>query len=587
MKNLPEWELKVLFKSINDKNIAKSLKKSEKEVASFCRKYKGKIKQRIKNSKSLYVALDEYSRIFQDLVKPIHYARLKFSESQSDGKVAKFFQKMQVEYQRISSELLFFEIEILEVNNKSLKAFSKTKNYTEYAYFIEKLIKNKKHKLSLRDEKLISDYSLTGRKALVRLYDEEKAYKTYEVKLGKKIKTLSLTESLHLLHSKDRKQRASAHKGISTGLKQEARRSAFIFNNLIQNKFTSDKYRDYKEPEISRHNENDTNKETVNIMCDVIVSNYKLVHKFYKKKQKLLKLKTVYDYDRYAPISKSTKKYSVAQAKSLVLDAFYSFSEKKGKIAEIFFDKNWIDFKKRPGKRGGAYCAFVTPDTNPFVFMNYEGSLRDVSTLAHELGHAVHAYLMGELKYINFDVPLTLAETASVFSEMLLFDYMKDKLKSESEKQALYVAKIDDSFATVYRQVSMFLFERDFYSAVKNTGEQSAEQINAIWRKRQTEMYGKSVTLTSEYDLWWSYIPHFIHTPFYVYAYAFGELLTLSLYNNYKENGDAFVDKYLNFLSLGGTKKPEQLLRPLGVNLKSKEFWQGGINSLKEIVDLI
>lgn len=587
MKDLPAWDLNILFKSINDKNITKTLNRSEKDVASFCKKYKGKIKQRVKSSSTLYKALNEYDRIFQDLVKPIHYAQLKFSESQSDPKSAKFFQNMQVEFQRISSELLFFEIELLELNSKKLKEYSKNEQGSEYAYFIEKLIKNKKHKLSLRDEKLISDLNLSGRKAFVRLYDEEKAYKTYDIKVGKKTKTFSLNESLHMLHSKERNKRANAHKGISKGLKEEARRSAFIFNNLIQNKYTSDKYRNYEQPENSRHIENDTNIETVNIMCDVIVNNYKLVHKFYKKKQKLLKIKKLYDYDRYAPISKSTKKYSVTEAKNLVLESFYSFSSKKGIIAEMFFDKNWIDFKKRPGKRGGAYCAFVTPDTHPFVFMNYEGSLRDVSTLAHELGHAVHAYLMGGLKYINFDVPLTLAETASVFSEMLLFDSMKDKLKSESEKKALYVSKIDDSFATVYRQISMFLFERDFYSAVKNGGEQSVEQINEIWRKRQTEMYGKSVTLTDEYDLWWSYIPHFIHTPFYVYAYAFGELLTLSLYNNYKENGEAFVDKYLNFLSLGGTKKPEQLLKPLGVNLKSKEFWEGGINSLKKIVDLI
>lgn len=584
MKDLTAWDLSDLYKNINDPKIKESIKNSEIRIDKFAKNYKGKLINKLKTSNSLLKALEEYNEIYQEVSKPILYAQLVFSESASDSARAKFYQEMMIAYQNNAKKLFFFEIELLEIEARKLSKFANSKELKDYSYFLKKLIKSKKHKLTEREEQLISDYSLSGKNAFVRLFDEEWAYKKFNVKEGKKQKVLSENEALHLLHSDSRNTRKEAAKGITNGLKDESRRMAFISNTLIQNKQTTDTYRNYKDAETSRHIANDTDKETVDIMCDVIVDNYKLVHKYYKKKTKLLNLKKMYDYDRYAPLKLSSKKYSVKEAKTLVLDTFYSFSEKKGEIAEMFFDKNWIDFKKRPGKRGGAYCSFITPDLHPYVFMNYEGSLRDVSTLAHELGHAIHAYLMGGLNYLNFDVPLTLAETASVFSEMLLFDHMSKSLKTKEERQALYVSKIDNSFATVFRQISMFLFERDFHKAKRETGEQSVEQINGIWRKRQVELYGKSIELTADYDYWWSYIPHFIHTPFYVYAYAFGELLTLSLYANYKKNGESFVPKYLHFLSQGGTNSPEKLLKPLDIDLKSKAFWQGGVNALDAII---
>ncbi len=291
----------------------------------------------------------------------------------------------------------------------------------------------------------------------------------------------------------------------------------------------------------------------------------------------------MYVYDRYAPISESHKKISFAEAKKIVLDAYSRFSKEFGATARLFFDKNWIHAKPQPGKRGGAYCEYNTPDTHPVVFVNYQETLNDVGTLAHELGHGVNGYMMRGQTVLNFDTPLTLAETASVFGEMLVFDSLKEQIRDPQEKFALYIDKIQETFATVFRQTSMYLFELDLHGTQKRKGELTTEEINQFWVNRQKEMYGNSIDVSGS-DQWWSYIPHFLHTPFYVYAYSFGELLVLSLYAQYKKDPVSFVPKYLEMMQTGISKSPQEILKPFGINLSDPKFWQGGINIIKDLV---
>jgi oligoendopeptidase F len=272
------------------------------------------------------------------------------------------------------------------------------------------------------------------------------------------------------------------------------------------------------------------------------------------------------------------------QAKTIILDAFTRFSPRFAKLAQAFFDNGWIDAPQTPGKRGGAFCMFVTPDLHPYVFVNYSGNVKQVLTLAHELGHGVHASLARKQNLLHFDMPLTLAETASVFAEMITFDAMKATLTDPQERLTLLMQKIEEVFATVFRQTTMYRFEQDLHATSRTQGELTSEQISSLWRKHQTNMFGTSVTLTKDYDVWWSYISHFIHTPFYVYAYAFGELLTLSLFAEYKKRGATMVEDYLTFLEAGGSKGPDELLKPFGINLRDKAFWQGGIKLIEELV---
>lgn len=580
--SLPTWNLNFLFKSEADPAIGEILAVCESKAKSFEKKYRGKIRKF--NAKALKRALHEYELLLCNLSKPIQYASLLHSESAEDPKRGAFLQSMRARYTAVQNRLLFFELELLDFDLKTLSNFSNNKELSGYRHYLQVLSKQKPHKLSEKEERLLADKDRTGGGAMMRLFDEEFAHKMFKVKLGKSVKVLNESDTLAMLYSPVREVRKSAADSLTEGLKEDARRITFIFNTLLEDKLIDDGYRKYPMAETARHLSNETTNEAVEAMCSEIVNSYPLVKRFYNMKRKFLGVKELYDYDRYAPIAKTSKKISFSEAKEAVIESFSSFSKGYGAIAKEFFDKKWIDAAARPGKRGGAFCSFVTPDLHPVVFMNYTGNLRDVFTLAHELGHGIHAYLMRKQTYLNFDTPLTVAETASVFAEMVLFDYLKGKIRSEEELLSMYVSKIENVFATVYRQVSLYRFEQDFHSARRTSGELSTADVNKLWRKRQLEMFQGSVTLTPGYDYWWSYIPHFVHSPFYVYAYAYGELLTLSLYGRYNAEGKPFVGKYLNLLESGGSKTPDELLSPFKIKLSSREFWRGGVEIIHDLV---
>jgi oligoendopeptidase F len=580
---LPSWNLSDLFSNIKDPKINQVLNETLKSAEKFEKKYRPQINNSL-TSTQLLKLLREYENIMYGAIKVYLYAELIFEADTKQAAHGALLQKAKTQYVAVSQKFIFIELELLKLRETKLNSFVKDPKLANYKHYLSRILEFKPHRLSEQEEKIFSDKGLTGRGALTRLFAEELSQKQFQIKLKGKVKTLNESQVLVMLYDTDRDVRRAAAQSLTDGLKEESRRLTFITNTLLQDKQINDKYFKYNTPEESRHLDNEISQAAVDTMVGQIAKNYKTVQDFYRFKKKVIKLPTLYDYDRYAPVSKHTKSFSYKEAQEIVLTSFTKFSPLYGKLGKDFFDNNWIDVPMREGKRGGAFCSYGLPNAHPYVLMNYSGNIREVLTLAHELGHGIHASLFKKQTLVNFDTPLTMAETASVFAEMLVFDDLKEKLKGP-EKFALYMDKVESIFATVFRQNSMFLFERDLHKARAQLGELTTEQINEIWIKRQKEMFADSVTLTPNYSLWWSYIPHFVNTPFYVYAYAFGELLTLSLYAKYKAEGQVFVDKYLAFLAAGGSQSPEELLKPLGVDLEDPKFWQGGLKTISDLVE--
>lgn len=581
---LPSWDLSDLFSHINDPKIEQNLKRSLKRAEAFAKANKGKIKASIK-PEALLKMIREYESIVEESGKPEIYAMLVFSADSQNPKHGAFYQKTKQEGLKIYQAMLFFELELSQLPEASLNRLTHHKTLLPYRHYLKRIADYRPHRLDEAREQLMNDLELTGGSAFARMFDEELSNKKFKIQRGKQVVEVSEEEALHGLHQPDRAERIRCAESVTNGLQEESRRLTYITNILLQRKATVDRYVKFSTPEASRHLSNETTQKIVDAMTQTITERYDLVKSYYQFKKKLLKLDKLYDYDRYAPLAESKSFISWNEAQGIVLSAYRQFSPEFADIAQKFFDNNWIDAAIRPGKRGGAFCMFVTTDLHPYVFVNYKGGVKDVLTLAHELGHAVHAYLAREQSYLNFDMPLTFAETASVFAEMVVFDYLRERMKDPKEKLALYLQKIEEVFATIFRQTAMYRFEQTLHAASRAKGELSTEEINALWLKSQQEMFGNSVTLTKNYGIWWSYISHFIHTPFYVYAYAFGEILTLSLFAQYKKDGETLVKKYFDLLRAGGSKTPEEFLRPFGLRLDDANFWKGGIKLIEQLVN--
>ena len=583
--HLPAWDLKDLFSSLHDPAIERSLRSAGRAARAFSDRYKGKMLKRAGAAAALRRALLQYERVFVAALKPLEYAQLLFVEDLSKAERGAFLQRMKARFIEIQSEMLFFELELLTFPDALLKRLIRSPLLKDYSNYLVKVLDSKPHRLSEREERLLDQKALTGRSAFVRLFDEELALKRFMLTLRGRRRELGETQLLDLLYSRDRAQRKAAAEALTAGLKQESRRFTYITNTLAEDKGVDDKLRHFSSPEASRHLANEISQEMVDAMSGAVTAHYGLVQDFYRFKARVLGLDRLYEYDRYAPVVQAESRMSFAQAREHVLRSFSAFSGRYAEIAALFFDKRWIDAARRKGKRSGGFCSYATPDLHPYVFVNYTGSLREVFTLAHELGHGVHGYLMRSRGLLNADTPLTIAETASVFAEMLLFEHLKRTARGAHALFALIMGKVEGMFSTVFRQISMYRFEQDLHARRRRDGELSTECICGLWRARQQEMFGSAVALTHGYDYWWSYIPHFLHTPFYVYAYAFGELLTLSLFSQYKREGAPFVDKYLALLSAGGSLSPESLVAPLGISLRGRAFWEGGIALIAELVE--
>lgn len=574
-----KWDLSDLYKTPQDKALLIDKDALRKLADQFAGKYKGTV---AKLSPAEYAqALKDYERIVELAGKIGSYSQLIWSTNTEDPALGKLLQEARELGSEISQKLVFFDVEWLKVDDEKADKFIESEELNQWKHYLVASRLYKKHTLSEDAEKVMSAKSVTSRSAWNRYFDETLGAARFELD-GE---SLTEQQALSKLHNPDRELRKRAHQSLTATFKDHSRTLTFVFNTILADKYTNDKLRGYDSWISSRNLANEIDQSTVDSLIDAVTDKYNLVQRYYKLKRSLLGYEKLYDYDRYAPLKKSKKKIEWNQAKENVLEAYGDFHPDMKRIAGEFFDKRWIDAAIKPGKRGGAYSASTVTSVHPYVFMNYDGQLRDVQTLAHELGHGVHQYLSRKQGELQSSTPLTTAETASVFGEMLVFNKLMESLDDPEEKLALLISKIDDTIATVFRQISMNRFEEKIHTARRTDGEQTTEQFSEHWFETQKALYGDSVEITDEYRLWWCYIPHFLHTPGYVYAYAFGELLVLALYNAYRSGQDGFEESYMDMLKAGGSDWPHEIVGKLGIDIRDKEFWNQGLSLFEQMID--
>jgi oligoendopeptidase F len=573
------WDLSDLYRSPDDPDLANDRKKVLEAADAFAEKYRGRVMELSKEE--FLQSISEYEEIIQTLRKIGSYSHLLWSVNTEDPKLGKLVQESNELGSEVSQKLVFYDVEWLKVDEKKAEEWINSDELIPYRHYLKVSRLYKNHTLEEGQEQIMSAKTVTGRSAWNRYFEETMGAARFELD-GE---MLTQQQVLSKLQDSDRDLRQRAHASITNTLKDKKQTLTFIFNTLLADKATNDKLRGYKNWISSRNLSNQIDEESVEALVQSVTGCYDLVQRYYKLKKEILGYEEMYDYDRYAPIAKSEKLITWGEARGIVLDAYTIFDPEMGNIAEQFFEKNWIDAAIKPGKRGGAYSASTVSSVHPYVFMNFDGRLRDVQTLAHELGHGVHQYLSRKQGELQSSTPLTTAETASVFGEMLVFEKLMDNLDNPEDKLALLISKIDDTIATVFRQISMNRFEHAIHTARREEGELTTGQFSDKWISTQAALYGDSVKMTDGYRFWWSYIPHFLHTPGYVYAYAFGELLVLALYQSYKDNGTGFAERYLKMLEAGGSDWPHKLVSEMGMDIKDPAFWENGLHIFESMIE--
>lgn len=576
--NQIHWDLSDLYPSLESEAFKTDKHKLREKANVFIKNYRGRIADL--DAKEFHQVLLEYEDIYDLISKIGSYVYLSWSVNTLDEKLGKALAEINELGSEISQNLVFFTVEWLKVGEEEAAFFINDKKLSKYHFYLTDSRKYKSHTLEEIQEQVLAAKAPTGKQAWVRYFDETFGAATFTLDGNE----LSEQEVLSKLHEPDRKSRKRAAQSVTDTLSKLSRSLTYIFNIILLDKSTNDKLRKYPDWITSRNLSNQIEDKTVDTLINSVVDNYSLVHRYYKLKSRLLKIDDFKDYDRYAPILSSSKRITWSQAREMVSKSYHEFDLRMGDIVDMFFDRSWIDASMAKGKRSGAYSASTAASAHPYVFMNYDGKIRDVQTLAHELGHGVHQYLSKDQGELLADTPLTTAETASVFGEMLVFQSLLKEIDDPLEKIAMLISKIDDTIATVFRQISMNRFENEIHNTRRKEGELSTAEISDKWMKTQRLLYGDSVELTDNYALWWSYIPHFLHTPGYVYAYAFGELLVMSLYELYKKGYPDFNDAYINLLKAGGSDKPENLISAFGLDINSTDFWQNGINVLERMI---
>jgi len=579
------WNLSDLYLNLEDPQIEKDFKDAFSKAKSFEEKYRGKINSETMTPTFLLKAVKELESISEQTGRLISYAYLMFATDTSNPKHGAFLQSIQEKTTEIRKHLMFFELEWIALPDEIANHLLEDEVLSRHSHFLRSERRYKPHKLNEPEEKILDEKANTGSRAFMRLFDEVINNIRFKVKLDGRIKHLSEAETLALLYDTDRNKRKAGAIGLTKGLKENAHVLTYIFNILVQDHTSNDRLRSFADPMASRHLDNEIDKPTVDALMTSCEKNFDMVEKYYNLKKRLLGLKKFHDYDRYSPIFSERKTIGYKESKKIVLEAFGLLSPRMAEIAKEFFDNSWIDAELRSGKRGGAFSHSTVPSVHPYVFLNYTGRLRDVMTLAHELGHGIHQYLSRKQGYFQCHTPLTTAETASVFGEMLVFHTLKESEKDPKTRLSLLCSKLEDIFATVFRQVVLTRFEEKLHHARRNEGELTSSRINELWIEANKPMFGDSVELTKDYAWWWMYIPHFIHSPFYCYAYSFGELLVMALYQKYQNERNLFVPRYIELLSSGGSDAPEKLLARVGVDITDPNFWQGGLDLLREMVN--
>jgi oligoendopeptidase F len=582
--SLPEWNLTDLYPSMDSAELQADFAQIETETKSFAERYKGKLEALARGanaSRDLAEAIAAYEAIDDRLGRILSYAGLIYAGDTSDPVRAKFYGDTQDRATTISSDLLFFTLELNRLDDALIDTAAASAPLSHYGPWLQDIRLEKPFQLDDKLEQIFLEKSVTGAGAWNRLFDETMSALRFELD-GEE---LTLEPILNKFQDPDAKVRERASQALATTFKANLRTFALITNTLAKDKEISDRWRGFEDVADSRHLSNRVERDVVEALVSAVHAAYpRLSHRYYALKARWFGQDKLNHWDRNAPLPKVEQRtIAWPEARDMVLGAYHDFSPRMASVAQDFFDKGWIDAPVRPGKAPGAFAHPTVPSSHPYVLLNYLGKPRDVMTLAHELGHGVHQVLAAPNGALMAPTPLTLAETASVFGEMLTFRKLLDKTHDPVQRKALLASKVEDMINTVVRQIAFYTFEREIHLA-RREGELTAEQIGDIWLKVQGESLGPAIRLGEGYETFWTYIPHFIHSPFYVYAYAFGDCLVNSLYAVYEKASDGFAERYLAMLAAGGTKHHSELLAPFGLDARDPAFWQVGLSLIESMI---
>ncbi len=582
---IPEWDLSDLYKGMDDPNVERDLERAAAEAKRIKETYQGKLAGLTGDGAKLADAIASYEQLSDLMGKLGSFAGLLYAANQAHPARAKFYGDLSEKLTKISTDLIFVELELNQIDEAALeKAMAGHAKLARFKPWLEDLRKEKPYQLDEKLEQLFTEKGQTGRGAFNRLFSETMTGLRFNVE-GEE-QPLALEATLNLLSDPAEPRRHAAADALAKVFKDNIRLFTLITNTLAKDKEISDRWRGFKDVADSRHLANRVEAPVVDALVESVRAAYpKLSHRYYAMKAKWLGMDRLSHWDRNAPLpDKPEQIFTWAEAEGVVLEAYGAFAPDMANLAKEFFDKRWIDAPLREGKTQGAFSAATVPSVHPYVLMNYQGKPRDVMTLAHELGHGVHQMLARAQGPLLAPTPLTLAETASVFGEMLTFRALLAKTRSAREKKAMIAGKVEDMLNTVVRQIAFYLFERKVHEA-RRKGELTSEQLNAFWLEVQKESLGPAIDLKPGYEVYWAYIPHFINSPFYVYAYAFGDCLVNSLYGLYQEAHPGFVTKYFDLLKAGGSKHHSELLAPFGLDATDPAFWSKGLKVIEGMID--
>jgi oligoendopeptidase F len=572
------WDLSDLYEGGDDPRLEADVQGADEAAGAFRERYYGKVAEL--SAAELREAIEERERIESIVTRAIFYAHLWFSTDMADAARGALVARVTERGAALDTQLLFFGLEIAELSDEAAEALLADDELEKWRHWLRSLRKFRPYLLSEPEEKIFTEKSVSGVSAWGRLHEELLG----AIKVQLDGDEIQLEEAMSKLYSGDRDLRQRAAGAVTEALGPGLRTRTYIFNTIVLDKSIDDRLRGYETWISSRNLRNETSDEAVQALVDAAVARYDVPQRYYRLKAKLIGLDRIAFYDRFAPIGEDPTKVPWDNAKDLVVSAYADFSPQTGDIIERFFEERWIDAPVRDNKRTGAFCATTIPDLHPYILMNYTGDRRSILTLAHELGHGLHGVLANPLGLYNSDTPLTTAETASVFGEALTFKRLLAQEEDPQRRLNLLAGRIEDSIATVFRQIAMNRFEDAIHTERRNVGEVSLERVEQLWVETQTAMFADSVDIDG-YGTWWSYIPHFMSTPGYVYAYAYGFLFALAIFRRYEQEGDAIVQPYLDVLRAGGSKSPEELAEMVGLDLTDPRIWESGIEALATELD--
>lgn len=571
------WDLSDLATA--DDDVERFLDEARDAAAAVAAGCRGRVAEL--EGAELVTVMQALADVHELLERAQSYAYLRFAADTVDPANGARLQHVQERVTAVTTTLLFFELEWAALPDDRAAALLDTPGLEFARHHLDTARRYRDHLLTEPEEKVLAEKHVTGSAAWARLFGELISALDVEVD-GE---TVTFEEALSRLTAPDRDARQATADAITAALAPGLRTRAFVYNTLLHDKAVDDRLRRYDHWLASRNLSNEASDESVQALVDAVRARYDLPQRWYRLKARLLGLDRLADYDRLAAVTDTDEHVSWDEARRLVLDSYASFSQELADVAEQFFEKRWIDVTARPGKQPGAFCMYTVPSVHPYVLLNFTSRPVDVLTLAHELGHGLHAYLARPQGVFHQGTPLTLAETASVFGETVAFGLLLDRCETAEARLSLLAQNIEGAIATVFRQTAMNRFEHLAHTARRNEGELSVERLGELWAESQAELFGDAVEITEGYRSWWSYIPHFVHTPGYVYAYSYGQLLALSVYRQYEEQGSDFVPRYLHLLASGGSMAPEELGRIVGCDLADPGFWDGGLAIVEQQVD--